>query len=227
MTWVKMDDQFPEDPETVAVGEDAAWLHFLAIAYCSRNLTDGRLPKSMVKRLTSKPNLQRLVAALLEKGWWSLEGDEYVIRNYLKHQRSKAQVEAEREGSRRRAEKSRRKSQNSNGVTSAAGAGGVREPETDTDTEPDSDKALRDVPKSQTALVHRLNDACRNPNLAAAESVVAQLQEHVDSKLIDECVGWAMERDLEQRPRSPAFFMTVVRDWAKQRGVRIPEAVTA
>lgn len=102
MTWMKIEDSLPEDPQSIEIGEDACWLFVCAIAYCSRNLTDGKLPKNVVPRLTSKRNVAALTKKLLAIGWLREEGGEYVVVNYLKYQRSKAEVVQDREYARRR-----------------------------------------------------------------------------------------------------------------------------
>ena len=158
-----MDDSFPEDPEMLDVGEEAAWLHFVAICYCSRNLTDGRLPKAMVPRLTSKRNPDRLVAALIGVGWWTEENDDYLIPAYLKHQRSRVQIEGDRESSRKRTEKSRDKSQGSHTVTGTVSDGlgtpDVRALDTETETETDS----KPPPNPRSAGESKASQKPKNP----------------------------------------------------------------
>ena len=53
MVWVKLDDQFTENPKVVQAGPLASWLHVCGLVYCSRNLTDGFIPAMMVPRLTN------------------------------------------------------------------------------------------------------------------------------------------------------------------------------
>lgn len=175
MTWVKMDDSFPEDPEMLDVGEEAAWLHFVAICYCSRNLTDGRLPSAMVPRLTSKRNPDRLVAALIGVGWWTEEGADYLIPAYLKHQRSRVQIEGDRESSRKRTEKSRDKSHGSNTVTGTVSDGlgtpDVRALDTETDKEP---------PNPRSAGESKASQKPKNPRALGTNPRTVADQERID-----------------------------------------------
>lgn len=96
MTWVKLDDTFPDHPKVIAAGPDAAWLYVCALCYASKHLTDGFIPKDAIPRLTNLRHSDRLAQRLVdvemfeagEKGWW--------IHNYEKKQRSKDDVERER-----------------------------------------------------------------------------------------------------------------------------------
>lgn len=124
MTWVKLDDTFPDHPKVIAVGPDAAWLYTCALCYASRHLTDGFIPRDVVPRLTTLKRPDRLAARLVEeemfepgeKGWW--------IHNYERKQRTKAQVESERDAARSRQKRHRR-----HGVTNGVTNDEVTQPE--------------------------------------------------------------------------------------------------
>lgn len=103
-TYLKLNDALPEHRKIVAAGGDAAWLHVCALAYASRNLTDGFVPSGMVPRLSDRKNPTKLAARLVEVGLWHSAGHscprcpqpaagEYLIHDYLVHQRSAAKVE--------------------------------------------------------------------------------------------------------------------------------------
>ncbi len=128
-TYIKMSDTLPEHRKIVAVGGDAAWLHVCALAYSSRNLTDGVIPDAVVPRLSDRRQPGRLAAKLTEVGLWHAAGHgckrcpqphpgEYVIHDYLVHQRSAAKVEeirhkradAGREGGTRKAARTKQPS---------------------------------------------------------------------------------------------------------------------
>src|SRR5690349_14107648 len=95
----------PEHPKIGRVGGDAAWLNVCAIAYCSRNHTDGHFPVSVVSRLSDRKSPLKLAEKLVAAGMWhdakrncgdcpTAEPDGFVIHHYLEHQRSAAQIEA-------------------------------------------------------------------------------------------------------------------------------------
>lgn len=103
-TYVKLNDSFPEHWKVVDVGGDAGWLYVCALAYASRNLTDGRIPIGLVSRLSDRKQPAKLAARLVEVRLWHTAGhdcprceqpgpNEYVIHDYLIHQRSAAKVD--------------------------------------------------------------------------------------------------------------------------------------
>ena len=102
-TYIKMSDSLPEHRKIVAAGGDAAWLHVCALAYASRNLTDGFIPAGVVPRLSDRKQAAKLARKLTEVELWHEPGHEckrcpqppaetYVIHDYLIHQRSAARV---------------------------------------------------------------------------------------------------------------------------------------
>jgi hypothetical protein len=134
MTWVKLDDQFPDNPKIVKVGPLGGWLQVCGLAYCNRHLTDGFIPTDVAHRLTSFVGVDLLsetglyehaptcehIAALLcaEKIWKKVTGG-YRIHDYGEYQPSRADVLAEREKTRKRVEKFRKGNAASNAVTNA------------------------------------------------------------------------------------------------------------
>lgn len=137
MTWVKLDDQFPDHPKVIAAGPDAAWLYVAGLCFASKYLTDGFVPTHMLQHLTKQKRPEVLVARLVELGMWSEVDGGWAIHDYAKHQRTRAQIEAER------AAASRRQSQRRHGVTT----GEVTRPETEAETE-NRDRYKNAVPSS-------------------------------------------------------------------------------
>lgn len=104
MPWANLDDNFPDHPKVAALSDGAFRLHTSGIVYCARYLTDGKVPKVQVPGLspTYRPvHLRELVAA----GLWKAQGNHYIIHDYLQWNRSKAQVEAERDAKSRAGKK--------------------------------------------------------------------------------------------------------------------------
>lgn len=105
MSWVRLDDTFPEHPKIVALSMDARWEFLVGLCYASRYLTDGFIPASVVARD------RKAVDELVRVGLWAPtgDGDGYRIHDYLDFQRSRADVEEQRkrqsEGGRRGARK--------------------------------------------------------------------------------------------------------------------------
>lgn len=97
MTWVRLDDTFPEHPKVLAAGGDAAWLHICAIAYCNRNLTDGFVPTSALKRLSDARTPTRLAGALVDVNLWEECDGGWLIHDYHMYQPTRAEVLAEQQ----------------------------------------------------------------------------------------------------------------------------------
>jgi hypothetical protein len=98
LTWIRLDDQFPDHPKVVLAGPQAAWLYVAGLCYCSRHLTDGVIPKALVPRLTDFRG--SAAKKLVEAGLWDDEGDVYRVHDYLLHQESRSEVEAKRQARR-------------------------------------------------------------------------------------------------------------------------------
>jgi hypothetical protein len=98
VSWVKLDDHFPEHPKVAHVGMVGMALQVAALCYSARNLTDGHIPAVMVPKLTGMTPKQSktLAARMVEAGLWDLEtgvgGLEYVIHDYLEYNPSRASV---------------------------------------------------------------------------------------------------------------------------------------
>lgn len=98
-TYIKLNDALPEHRKIVAAGGDAGWLHVCGLAYASRNLSDGRIPIGMVPRLSDRQDPMKLAERLCDVRLWHAAGhacdrcpqpdvDEFIIHDYLEHQRS-------------------------------------------------------------------------------------------------------------------------------------------
>lgn len=107
MTWARFDDATPEHPKIIAAGGDAGWLHFAAVCYCNRQLTDGVIPKGVVSRLTDRKNPHKLARKLIEVGLWIEHPEGYAVHDYLDYQQSREQVLAQRAASSERQRKGR------------------------------------------------------------------------------------------------------------------------
>lgn len=107
MAWVKLDDGFPEHPKVELAGDRAAWLYVCGLAYCSRTLSNGFIPKGRLRHLVRLPSPQKLADKLVEVGLWDALDNGWLVHDYAKHQRTKEQVERTRESNRIRAERYR------------------------------------------------------------------------------------------------------------------------
>jgi hypothetical protein len=107
MTWVRIDENFPEHPKTMAAGDDAAWWFVCALAYCNRQLTDGLIPAATVRRLTNHKHPIALAMKLVEVGLLERTDDGFMVHDFLNYQPSKASVEDDRRKARERMAKAR------------------------------------------------------------------------------------------------------------------------
>lgn len=182
-TYVRVHDGLPDHPKIIEAGGEAGWLYICGLSYASRQLTDGVLPKRLVRRLTDGSNPEASASALLRVGLWH-EGehdcpkcaaagpDTYVIHDYLDHQRSASEVAdlrakraaAGQRGGKRSGE-SRRASSEAEANAEALASHLVKqtrsknEPETETETEikekeeGTSPKPLRSLPRPDVEQV--------------------------------------------------------------------------
>lgn len=143
MTWVKLDDTFTDHPKVLAVGDEAAWLYVAGLCHCSRHLTDGFIAEAVLGRLTGLPAPAEMAARLVTHGLWDTTTGGWLVHDYAEHQRTRAEVEAEREKGKQRAARSREVRAN-RGRTTPARSGGVTEPDTEADADTETPPSLVD-----------------------------------------------------------------------------------
>lgn len=103
MTWIPLDDGFPDNPKVARAGDLAAWLYVCGLCYAGRNLTDGLIPKNQVPKLTALPKPAALARKLVTEGLWEDPGDsDYVIHDYAKWNKPAEDVKRKREDDRER-----------------------------------------------------------------------------------------------------------------------------
>lgn len=163
-TWIKLDDNFFRNPKALASGDDAALLYVQGLCYCSDSLTDGHIPTAALRLISGHRSARSLARILVREGLWTETASGWEVHDYLKHQRSRAQIEAEREANRARA--SRYRSRVSNAVTNGARNGEVTPPETDTDTD-------NPTPTPPPAAVTPLHEPYTPPRIAAKNAAEA------------------------------------------------------
>jgi hypothetical protein len=110
MTYAKLLDDFPEHQKVVALSDGAFRLYVTALCYSSRNATNGVVSAAMLPRLRGS---QRRVAELVVARLWEPQGDGWLVHDYLKHQRSKDQIEVSKA---KAAERWQRYQRSKNGV---------------------------------------------------------------------------------------------------------------
>lgn len=97
MSWVKIDDQFPDHPKVVAAGPLASWMYVCGLSYCARFLTDGFIPAAQIRRLADVDGATQLAETLVRVGLWEHAEGGYQVHDYLEYQPSKEKALATKE----------------------------------------------------------------------------------------------------------------------------------
>lgn len=101
-------DSMPEHPKLEQAGGDAGWLHVCALGWCSRQRTDGVIPREKALRISDRRRPDTLIKILVEKDLWHPSGHEckkcpqplpgsYVIHDFLEEQGTSADDAAVRQ----------------------------------------------------------------------------------------------------------------------------------
>jgi hypothetical protein len=96
MTWVKIDDTFPDHPRVVGLTDAAFRTHVAGLCYSARYLTDGSIPTSALRSIGTR----KAATELEEAGLWARSDHGWLIRDYLDYNPSRADVEGKREAAR-------------------------------------------------------------------------------------------------------------------------------
>lgn len=99
-----LDTHWHGNPKVLALGLPAMGLHAWSISYCDDELTDGFVPAGAIPQL---PGVKQAIKRLVDLHRWDPVEGGYRVHDYLKHNRSRATVEADREAARARMSRSR------------------------------------------------------------------------------------------------------------------------
>lgn len=97
MTWIKLDDSCISHPSLAGLSDAAfaAWVR--GLCYSSHHQTDGILPSAALRFVGTSRAADELVTA----GKWLRTDDGFAIHDYADHQRTRAEIAADREKWRR------------------------------------------------------------------------------------------------------------------------------
>lgn len=107
MTWVKIDDSFPDHPKIKGLKDDEFRLYMTALCYSSRYLTDGVIPLNIIRTFIESRSKVPRIQALVDANLWEIVADDVVILSYSEYQFTKEKVETERKLAAERKAKSR------------------------------------------------------------------------------------------------------------------------
>lgn len=108
MTWVKVSDDWFEEPHVEDIGAGAAMLHLSALAYSARHGTDGVVPTRALRRLYPVDDADQVIATLIDAGMWTSISSGYQLVDWAAHILSADEVTQIREQNRVRQERLRR-----------------------------------------------------------------------------------------------------------------------
>ena len=107
MTWLKLDDKFPEHRKIRRLNDGAYRLHTTAMAACSKDETDGLVTMADLDEMTHSTRLQKYVPALVEAGLWDVVPGGWMIHDFLDYNPSHADLNAKRDADRQRQQRLR------------------------------------------------------------------------------------------------------------------------
>lgn len=205
-TYITVHDGMPEHPKVEALSDRAFRVLVDLWCWCSRQLNDGVIPEAVWLKRTGTPKVRKeLLAALVD-----VVDGQYVMHDYLEHQRSRAQVEALKA---KRAEAGRkggraRAANQANAEASATAKGkdsGTKiQPPTETDTDNSGTTFLRTSDESPRDDVERV---CQH--LADAVEANGSKRPHVSDR-------WRTEarRLIDLDGRTPDQIIRAI-DWCQ------------
>ena len=111
MGWVRVSDDFADHEKFANVGPLGIAVWLAGLAYCNRNLTNGRIPRTAANRLLYIEGLGIFtsnysgedaqvsdgIAELVGAGLWAEQGAHFLVHDYLDYQPSRDEVQAQRE----------------------------------------------------------------------------------------------------------------------------------
>lgn len=110
MSWLKVDDGLFSNPKILEVSGPARLLYLAGLCHCAGGLTDGRISKKAGPVLLAQACAKTsAVRELVDAGLWQLDGDAWVVPDYLDYNPSRDDALAEREKARLRQARKRAK----------------------------------------------------------------------------------------------------------------------
>lgn len=117
MTWFKVDDGFHCHPKVLNAGNEAVGLYVRCGSYCAQHLTDGFVPSGVALLYGNR----KLFRSLEANGLWIAVDGGWQMHDYLEYNRSRKEVETDRQAAadRQRKARSKREAVKNHGVSHA------------------------------------------------------------------------------------------------------------
>jgi hypothetical protein len=93
MSWLKLDDQFPDHPKVAALSDAAFRCHVRGMAYCAEHLTDGFMPRRKAEEIAGACLPELIAKPRNGAPLWALSGGEYEIHDYLVYNPTRDEAE--------------------------------------------------------------------------------------------------------------------------------------
>jgi hypothetical protein len=93
MTWVKLSDDFPQNPKVIGLSTAAKWRYVNGLCYAAQYKTDGVIAAKAIRSIASA----KVKRELLEAGLWHETAAGVQIHDFLTYNPSRAQLDARRE----------------------------------------------------------------------------------------------------------------------------------
>jgi len=90
---IRLSNSAPEHPKIIGLSDAAFRLWIESLCFCSRQETDGKIPAPMMRRLGQPKVIKELILV----GLLTEQSDEYQVHDYLRHQRSAAEIRSFRD----------------------------------------------------------------------------------------------------------------------------------
>ena len=106
--WVKLDDDFFENPKTGPLSKSAKLLYLAGLTYCAKGLTDGQIDARGVRVVRALAEAgQKAVSELETAGRWEKNGSGYAVHDWLDYNPPAAKILAQREAAKERMKQAR------------------------------------------------------------------------------------------------------------------------
>ncbi len=98
MSWLRLDDEFAENPKIAPLSDRAFRFHVAALCVCAGKLTDGQMTRKAVRILavTLEVDPKRRIQELERAGLWASTNDGWQINDYLEYNPAAEDVKRER-----------------------------------------------------------------------------------------------------------------------------------
>lgn len=89
MAYASVDDNMPEHPKIARLSDAAFRVYVTSICFCARNLTDGLILTAQAAKVGAT---KKIIGELTGAGRWDADAEGWRVHNYLKWNKSRADV---------------------------------------------------------------------------------------------------------------------------------------